>query len=230
VGTPIDPGAGSGRTILVLGGTGQTGRELTRQALARGHGVHALVRSAERLGVVASRLAVTVGTPMSAANVRGAMDGCDTVLSALGIARTSAWPWAPLASPPDLMSTSIGNAVAGMRALGVQRIVVVSAGGVGDSVGDMPPMFGWLVRHTGIGAAYRGHDDQERILRESGLDWTALRPSMLRTTDRRGVVVLSYGGQPKPHPWISRSMLAALMLDALDDSALVGRAPTVSQA
>jgi len=65
VGTPIDPGAGSGRTILVLGGTGQTGRELTRQALARGHGVHALVRSAERLGVVASRLAVTVGCKWS---------------------------------------------------------------------------------------------------------------------------------------------------------------------
>jgi uncharacterized protein YbjT (DUF2867 family) len=230
VGTPVGPGAGSGRTILILGGTGQTGRELTRQALARGHRVHALVRSAERLGTVDARLSDTVGTPMSAPDVLRSMAGCDAVLSALGVARTSAWPWARLASPPDLMSTSIGNAVAGMRARGVRRIVVVSAGGVGDSVGDMPPVFGWLVRHSGIGAAYRGHEAQERILRESELDWTALRPSMLRTTDRRGRVVLSYGGQPKPHPWISRSMLAALMLDALDDPALVGRAPTVSQA
>lgn len=229
MGTPIDPGAGSGRTILVLGGTGQTGRELTRQALARGHGVHVLVRSADRLGIVDPRLSVTVGTPMSAPDVQASMEGCDAVLSVLGIARTSAWPWAPLASPPDLMSTSIGNAVAGMRALGIRRIVVVSAGGVGDSVGDMPLMFGWLVRHSGIGAAYRGHEDQERILRESGLDWTALRPSMLRTTDRRGVVVLSYGGRPKPHPWISRSLLVGLALDAVDDPALVGRAPTVSQ-
>lgn len=217
------------RTVLVLGGTGQTGRRLVQQALDGRTQVHALVRDRDRLPVVSERLTVTVGTPVAEADVRAAMTGCSAVLSTLGIARTSAWPWSPLTTPPDFMERAIGTTIAVMRDVGVTRIVVVSAGGVGDSAGDMPPMFGWLLAHSRIGTVYRGHEDQERLLRASGLDWTALRPSMLSNRPRPGQVLLSYGGQPRPGRSISRDALAATMLDALDDASLVGRAPTVSQ-
>jgi hypothetical protein len=52
---------------------------------------------------------------------------------------------------------------------------------------------------------------------------------MLSDQHRTGQVVLSYGGQPRPRRSISRDTLAATMLDALDDSSLVSRAPTISQ-
>ncbi len=213
----------------MLGGTGNTGRRVVRQALSRGFAVHALARSRDRLEAWSERLQVVEGTPQSEADMRRAMLGCIAMLSALGISRTSAWPWAPLTSPPEFMQTCMGNATRLMREQGISRIVVISAGGVGDSAGDLPPGFAWLVRHSGIGAAYRGHEDSERVLRQSGLDWTALRPSALRDREHAGEVVLSYHGQPKPRPWISREALAGLMLDALDDDSLIGRAPTVSQ-
>jgi putative NADH-flavin reductase len=217
------------RTVLVLGGTGQTGRLLVRQALDRGMGVHAVVRDVRRLPIISDRLTVVTGTPVDDAAVRAAMTGCHAVLSALGVSRTSAWPWAATTSPPDFMASSIATTVGVMKDLGLTRIVVVSAGGVGDSVGDMPPLFPWLVDHSRIGDAYRGHEDQERLLRQSGLDWTALRPSMLSNQPRSGQVVLSYGGRPRPRRSISRDALAVTMLDALDDASLVGKAPTVSQ-
>jgi putative NADH-flavin reductase len=218
------------RSVLVLGGTGQTGRRLVRQALDRGMGVHALVRDPRRLLIVADRLTVVTGTPMVEADVRTAMVGCSAVLSALGVGRTSAWPWAATTSPPGFMATSIATTLGVMKDLGLTRIVVVSAGGVGDSAGDMPAMFRWLVDHSRIGDAYEGHEDQERLLRDSGLAWTALRPSMLSNRPRSGAVVLSYGGHPRPRRSISRDVLAATMLDALDDDSLIGRAPTISQA
>ncbi len=146
------------RTVLVLGGTGQTGRCLVRQALDRGMGVHAVVRDARRLPIVSDRLTVVTGTPVDDAAVRAAMTGCHAVLSALGVSRTSAWPWAATTSPPDFMASSIATTVGVMKDLGLTRIVVVSAGGVGDSAGDMPPMFRWLVDHSRIGDAYRGHE------------------------------------------------------------------------
>ena len=217
------------RTVLVLGGTGQTGLRLVTLALDRGMGVHALVREARRLPIACDRLTVVTGTPLQDTNVRVAMTGCSAVLSALGAARTSAWPWAASTSSPGFMATSIATALRVMKDLGLTRIVVVSAGGVGDSAGDMPPLFRWLVDHSRIGEAYQGHEDQEGPLRESGLDWTALRPSMLSNQPRSGEVVLCYGGDPKPRRSISRGTLAAAMLDALDDDSLAGRAPTISQ-
>jgi hypothetical protein len=95
---------------------------------------------------------VFAGTPMQGTDVRTAMRGCEAVLSTLGVSRTSAWPWAATTSPPGFMATSLGYTVRVMRELGVTRIVVVNAGGVGDSVGDIPPMFRWLVAHSRIRA------------------------------------------------------------------------------
>jgi uncharacterized protein YbjT (DUF2867 family) len=218
------------RTVLVLGGTGQTGRRLIQQALERGIDVHALVRDPRRLAIASDRLTVVTGTPMEDGDVRAAMTGCSAVLSTLGVSRTSPWPWAASTSPPGFMATSIANTIRSMADLGVARIVVVSAGGVGDSAGDMPPLFRWLVDHSRIGEAYQGHEDQERLLRESAMDWTALRPSMLSNQPRSGEVVLSYRGQPRPRRSISRDTLAAAMLDALDDDSLIRKAPTISQA
>jgi putative NADH-flavin reductase len=215
--------------LLVLGGTGQTGRQVIEQALSRDLAVVALVRDRGRLPVQSGRLRVVTGTPVDGGTVREAMADCRAVVSALGISRRSAWPWAPVTSPPDLMLLSIGNTIDAMRERGVTRIVVVSAGGVGDSSGDMPRGFRWLVEHSRIGAAYQGHEDQERLLRESDMQWTVLRPSMLTNKPGSGQVLLSYGGRPQPRRSISRQTLAAALLDALDDPELVRRAPTVSE-
>jgi hypothetical protein len=82
--------------------------------------------------------------------VRTATRRGEPVLSTLGVSRASAWPWAATTSPPGFMATSLGNTVQVLRELGVTCIVVVSAGGEGDSVGDMPRMFRWLVAHSRV--------------------------------------------------------------------------------
>ena len=215
--------------LLVLGATGQTGRRVAEQALSRGLAVRALVRDRGRLPLHSARLGVVIGTPVDPGAVRQAMAGCRAVVSALGISRSSAWPWAGLTSPPDLMLCAMGNTIEAMRERAATRIVVVSAGGVGDSAGDMPRGFGWLVEHSRIGAAYQGHEDQERLLQESGLRWTALRPSMLTSRPGSGQVLYSYRGRPRPRRSISRQTLATALLDALDNPDLVHRAPTVSE-
>ena len=58
------------RSILVLGGTGNTGRRVVRQAVSRGFAVHALVRSRDRLEARSERLQVVEGTPQTEADMR----------------------------------------------------------------------------------------------------------------------------------------------------------------
>ncbi len=75
--------------ILVLGGTGATGRLLVTQLLDRGHHVKTIVRSAERLPAEAKNhpnLTVIEDSllDMSDAELIKLVDGCDAVASCLG--------------------------------------------------------------------------------------------------------------------------------------------------
>ena len=93
--------------ILLLGGTGRTGRLILDEALARGHEVRALVREAARLGET-SALPIE-GNPYETGAIAGAIEGCDAVISALNVSRNSDSPLASLRAPKDLMSRSIGR-------------------------------------------------------------------------------------------------------------------------
>lgn len=69
--------------LLILGGTGRTGRVLLEQAVARGHEVTALVRSPVKITFMYSLLNIVQGDPHDAAQIVGAMVDCDAVVSVL---------------------------------------------------------------------------------------------------------------------------------------------------
>jgi NAD(P)-dependent dehydrogenase (short-subunit alcohol dehydrogenase family) len=76
-------------TVLLVGGTGRTGRRVLEQLLGRGIGVRAIVRSADRLptAVVSNpKLHVVVADllSLSDAELRDYVRGCDAVISCLG--------------------------------------------------------------------------------------------------------------------------------------------------
>lgn len=72
-------------TVAVAGATGNAGREIVRALVERGHRVRALVRNPDRLGALRERCAeVRVVQVTERGSLRGALDGADRVVSALG--------------------------------------------------------------------------------------------------------------------------------------------------
>jgi len=67
--------------LFVIGATGQTGREVVEQALARGHDVTAFVRSPEAIGLTNERLAVIKGEATEEDQLVKAMQNHDAVAS-----------------------------------------------------------------------------------------------------------------------------------------------------
>lgn len=161
--------------IAVFGANGPTGRRLTDQALAAGHEVVAVTR---RPGSLPARpgLAVAVADATDPAAVDAAIGGTDAVLSALG-ARFSK-------ETITTYSASATVITGAMARHGIKRLLAVSS-----SIADpnWRPTGAHFFNHVLDPLVNRRlgrtlHEDMRRmeaVIRQTGLDWTLVRPSGL---------------------------------------------------
>jgi putative NADH-flavin reductase len=197
--------------LLLLGATGLTGQQLLAQALEQGHDVTVLVRNPSKLTVERSRVRAVTGSATDRAVVDDALQDRDAVLCALGTRSPKS-----LVSC-DLMTASMRALVPSMERRGVNRVVVESALGVGQSARQAPPAirlaFATLLRQVG-----RDKAAAEDYLRATELDWTVVYPPSLTngpaTGDYRRGEALQLKGVPK----ISRADVAHFMLSQLVDA------------
>jgi putative NADH-flavin reductase len=214
--------------LTIVAATGGIGRQALEQALAAGHDVTAVVRDPSRL----SSAVRTVATDLAAADpvaLESAVAGADAVLSALGPRS---------ASDAGIASRGTRAIVAAMHATGVRRIVVVSAAPISTvpSPGrPTPPRHdpgdGFLMRNLlspVIKAVFRKpYADlalMEDILRDSGLDWTVVRPPRLTDGPLTGAYRTASGQNLRRGVLVSRADVAQLMLRVLE------RPETIKQA
>jgi putative NADH-flavin reductase len=211
--------------LTIFAATGGIGRQILQQATEAGHDVTAVARNPQKLPADLSGKVRVVTADLAApdpAALESAVEGADAVLSALG----------PRSNAEAGVATQGTRAiVAAMKATGVRRIVVVSAapiGTVASSGQPNPPkrdpgdgffmayLFGPLTK-----AALRKHyadlAQMEDALRESGLDWTAIRPPRLTDKPLTGTYRTAYGRNLRRGLYISRADVAHCMLQVLED-------------
>ena len=164
--------------LLILGASGATGRWLVRLAAQAGHDVTALVRPSTPFDAPAG-VRVIRGEVLDPAIIATAVENKDAVASCLGIRRASKFPWAPILSPPDFTARVASALIPAMSHAGERRVVVISAGGVAESITQLTTPVRWMVGAGTIGVAYRDLADTERLLSASRLDWLAVRPVTL---------------------------------------------------
>lgn len=215
--------------ILLLGATGRTGRYVLMDALQRGYEVHALVRDVSKIEVQSIGLELFAGNPENKISLGKAIQGCDVVISTLNISRVSDFPWARLRTPVDFLENTLTHLIGHMDELGMKRIILTSAWGVGDSRGEIPGWFKWFIDNSNVGKAYAQHEVQERMLEESNLDWTAVRPAGLTNGRKIKELIVSKRGNPKPRLTISRRHTAKFMLDCLEQNEFINETPVISE-
>jgi putative NADH-flavin reductase len=215
--------------ILLLGATGRTGKLVLEQALDHGHIVHALVREKQKVTIERYNLTLFEGTPRDVTALQRAMQGCEAVLSALNISRKYEFPWSPLRSPKHFLSSTMDKVVTLSQKNHLRRVVFVSAWGVYETKKDLPGWFRWLVNNSSLRHQYHDHERQEEVLRNSTLDWTAVRPVFLTNSKNHREVLVSEDNAPRASLYISRRNLAAFMLDVLEKNLYLCQSPVVSE-
>ncbi|MDZ5445498.1 NAD(P)-binding oxidoreductase [Micromonospora sp. 4G57] len=207
--------------LTIVGATGGIGRHLVDQAVAAGDDVTAVVRDPAKLGDVPVRVVAADLATADPATLRAAFTGTDAVLSGLG----------PRSSADAGIATRGTRAVVeAMTAVGVRRIVVVSAAPVGvvpspgrprpprRDPGDGPLMrylLGPAIRRV-LRRHYADLALMEEVLRDSGLDWTVVRPPRLTDKPLTGAYRTAYGRNVRGGLTVSRADVAHAMRHLLD--------------
>jgi putative NADH-flavin reductase len=210
--------------LTIVAATGGIGRELLQQAIAAGHDVTAVARNPQRLpGTLPAGVRV-VTADLAAPDpsvLESAVQGADAVLSGLGPRS---------ASDAGVTTRGTEAVVRAMQATGVRRIVVVSAAPIGTvpSPGrPKPPRHdpgdGFFMRHlfshvakTAFRRHYADLALMEDLLRDSGLDWTVVRPPRLTDKPLSGSYRTAYGQNVRGGWLVSRADVAHLMLGVLE--------------
>jgi len=175
---PADP---QGATkILVLGATGATGRLIVNQAVARGYDVTVLVRSAGKASDITGAKLI-VGDARDETALREALEGRGAVVSALGT------PVSPFREV-TLLSTATRALVSAMKAEQVSRLVCITGMGAGDSAGHGGFIADNVIFPLLLKKVYADKNRQEAIVRNSGLNWVLVRPSILNNKPGRGSI------------------------------------------
>jgi putative NADH-flavin reductase len=195
--------------LLIFGATGRTGLCLVQQALAQGHTVTAFARNPKRMRIQAERLSVLQGDVRDAGCVHRAVAGHDAVLCALGVG-----PWGG-----TVLSRGTRNIVNAMQAHAVRRLVCETSFGVAESR-RRASILSRVYIALFIYFTYADKARQEKIIRETGLDWTIVRPAIWLTNGRRrGRYQTGADMKQDLGDFISRADVAEFMLQQLTDGA-----------
>ncbi|MGY1635386.1 NAD(P)-dependent oxidoreductase [Geodermatophilus sp. SYSU D00742] len=214
--------------VLVVGATGGSGRAAVDALVARGHEVTAFARRAEaglggRAGVRPVDGDVTV-----AADVDRAVRGQDAVVVTLGISEhpVRVRLLGPAGTAPDVRSQGTRQVVAAMHRHGVRRLVVQSSYGVGDTRARLP-LSSRLVLALLLRPQIADHERQERLVRDSGLDWVLVQPVNLTDGDEPAAV--STAGAVEE--WrVSRRAVGTVLADAVEGDRWLAGSVAVSGA
>jgi putative NADH-flavin reductase len=193
--------------------------ELTRQALEQGHTVRVLVRNPNRMPLVNPNMRVVLGNVLDHESVNKTVLGADAVLSCLGQRN--------LLRNTRVCSVGTRLIINVMKAHGVRRLVVESAFGAGESLAEANLMERLLFA-TLLWAPYQDKNLLEPAVKESGLDWTILRPTLLTNEQRTGRYTVAMG-RPKTAK-VARADVATAMLRAATEGLWIGESPTVAGA
>lgn len=205
--------------LVVFGATGATGRELVGLALEQSHVVTAFARDPAKLEVSHPNLNVIRGDVLDPAAVQSAVQGQEAVLCAIGAG----------AKRSTLRADGTRNILRAMEKAGVRRLVCQSSYGIGDTRDKLSFLLKYVLVPLVLRHAFADHEAQERVIRQSRLDWTIVRPVGLAKGRRTGIYRHGNLGAGAPAgAKISHADVADFMLKQLTDSTYLRQAPGVA--
>lgn len=153
--------------VIVFGATGTVGTHVIQQSLDKGYTTTAFCRHPDKLLVAHAKLHTVSGDVTRYEDVQRSIKNQEAVIIVLGSGKNR---------KGTVRSRGTQNVIQAMREHSVKRLVCQTTLGCGDSRSNLNffwkhIMFGWFLKQV-----FLDHELQEEYVRNSGLDWTIIRP------------------------------------------------------
>ena len=207
--------------LIVIGGTGKTGRELIKQGLNDGHEITAIVRNPKKLKIDNPNFSVVKGDVLIPKSLKNVFQGHDAVLSALGHKR--------FFIKTTILSRGTKNIINAMNNNDVKRFICVTSLGINDSRFKLGLYYTLFTIPVILFFYFLDKSKQEKIIMKSNLDWTIVRPGQLTNGKKR----TNYKHDTKAGSYvltkmISRASVAHFMLKNLETNLYLHKAVGVT--
>lgn len=195
--------------ILLFGATGGTGKQVLLQALEQGHFVTAIVRNPSKIKLQSDRLKIVQGDVLTS-NLDLAFVEQYAVICCLGV---------PANKAGTLRSEGTKNIIKAMKVANVNRLICQTSLGFDDSVEVLKNtsfIFKKLIVPFILKSTFNEHSLQEKVIKESDLNWTIIRPGNLTDGKKTENYKSSFSySDPALKVKISRADVAHLILKQL---------------
>lgn len=206
--------------VIIFGATGTIGRLVVEQALATGHQVTAFARNPQNLKLQHQSLTRYAGDASNAADVADAIKGHETVIITLG---------SGMSRKSRIRSFGTANIIAGMKQHGIDRLICQSTLGAHESWENLNFFWKRIMFGALFAPVFKDHERQEALVRDSGLDWTIVRPSAFTQDPATGKFKTAFGPEERQLTLkISRADVAAFIKDQIVGSEFNRRAVAIS--
>ena len=146
--------------VFLTGATGFVGQEVLKQTLSREHSVKLLVRSPGKI-TPQPDIEEHIGDTTDPQSLQNGLTGCDAVINLVGIIREHPKRGITFAK---LHTASTRNMLQAAKEQGVSRFLQMSANGT---------------RADAVTTYHKTKWAAEQLVRDSDLDWTIFRPSLI---------------------------------------------------
>jgi NAD(P)H-binding len=127
------------------------------------------------------------------------------------------------------LEKTIQNLIDLLKMNPIEKVIIISAWGVGETKKDIPFWFRWMIDFSNIKYSYLGHEQQEKLLINSDLNYTIIRPVGLINSEKSKSIIITKNNSPKANLLISRKNVAEFMLDVLEQEDFDKQVITISE-
>ena len=213
--------------IFLIGGNRGLGKSILSESMNHDYKIISMSRT-NKNNDQTSDIAYIKGDATSKIDIEKNIENSSVVINSINVMRQNIFPWSKLTNSKTSISESAKNLVEVCNQKKISRIIVISAWGANETRKELKFGFRSLIKYSNLRYPYKDHEKQEKIIQNSGLNWTIVRPVALTNFGFTEKVKIYNKSHPKFRLIISRKSLAKFIFKIINDKDFFKRSIVVS--
>ena len=202
--------------VLLIGANKGLGYQVLKELLSKKITVNCLIRRKGLINFESKYLNIFYGDATNLSDLKKSIGNSECIISTINVQRKNIFPWSRLTNSKTTISDFAKNSII-VSEDKINRIITISAWGVGESMEEIPKLFKFLIKFSNLKYPYIDHDIHEKVIENSNLNWTIIRPTALTNETKYHDVKVYKKNEKIRKMIIGRKSLAKFIVNIVKD-------------